>query len=372
MGDVRLFRSSPRYTLGVEVEFQTLDRDSLNLAPLAPLLQENAPPILKPRIAEELIQSILEIRTGVCFTLADVEYDLQQTCCLAEELAADNGCILHAASLHPFALVEDQVLTPTPRYSRLLEELQLVGRQFISQGFHVHVGMADGDRAVRVWNVIQGFLPLLLAASASSPFFEGRDTGFMSYRTKLFEMLPLAGLYSYFRDWKELTGEVERLIKLGVIESMRDLWWDARLNPGFGTVEIRICDLPGRFSDILGITACIQCLAALIDELDGELGELNPRILQVNKWQAARHGLDGKYVDPTGLLSSEPMKIADAWSILLDKLGPMSIRLGCEEHLGKMERIFAESPVAVLQRQVYARENNLREVVRTLQQEFWK
>lgn len=366
------FHPSSQYTLGVEIEFQTLDRETLNLAPFAPVLHDNAPPILKPRIAEELIQSILEIRTGVCFTLADVEYDLQQTCCLAEELASDNGCVLHAASLHPFALVDDQVLTDTPRYIRLLEELQLVGRQFISQGFHVHVGMANGDRAVRVWNMIQGFLPMLLAVSASSPFFEGRDTGFMSYRTKLFEMLPLAGIYSYFKDWADLTGEVDRLVQLGVIESMKDLWWDARLNPGFGTIEIRICDLPGRFSDILGITACIQCLAAYLDEMGGETKVLNPQILQVNKWQAARHGLDGRFVDPAGLLSGESMIIRDAWPLLLDKLGPMSIRLGCEQYLGKIKRILHEQPVSVLQRQVYRQKKELREVVRTLQKEFWK
>lgn len=167
------FHSSSQYTLGVEIEFQILDRETLDLAPYAPVLQDKAPAVLKPRIAEEFIQSILEIRTGVCFTLDDVEYDLQQTCCLAEELAADNGCILHAASLHPFARVEDQILTDNDRYKRLLDELQLVGRQFISQGFHVHVGMPDGDRAVRTWNIVQGYLPLLLAASASSPFLKG-------------------------------------------------------------------------------------------------------------------------------------------------------------------------------------------------------
>lgn len=365
------FNPSSKYTLGVEIEFQTLDRATLDLSPLAPVLHENAPSILKPRIAEEFIQSILEIRTGVCFTLADVEYDLQQTCCLAEELAADNNCVLHAASLHPFALIDDQVLTDTPRYSRLLEELQLVGRQFISQGFHVHVGMADGDSAVRVWNIIQGFLPLLLAVSGSSPFFQGRDTGFMSYRTKLFELLPLAGLYSYFRDWQDLKGEVDRLVQLTVIEAMNDLWWDARLNPGFGTLEVRICDLPGRFSDILGITACIQCLAATIDEMGVEATELNPLILQSNKWQAARHGLQGMFVDPTGLLCQEPMTMADAWPLLLDRLAPMSIRLGCEDYLEKINRILTDKPVAVLQRQVYLQKNDLREVVRTLLQEFW-
>ena len=172
------FVASPSYTLGVELEFQTLDKESLNLAPLAPVLLETAPAILRPRLTHEWIRSILEIRTGICHSVRDVENDLLQTCSMAEELASDNNCLLYAASLHPFARTEDQLLTNDTRYERIMEELQIVGRRFISQGFHVHVGMIDGDTAIKVCDRIQPYLPLFLALSASSPFFPGKG-----YRT---------------------------------------------------------------------------------------------------------------------------------------------------------------------------------------------
>lgn len=366
------FSESARYTLGVEIEFQILDRESAGLAPLAQTLLDSSPSILKPRLSEELIQSILEIQTGVCFSLEDVENDLLQTCSLAEELAAEYDCILHASSLHPFARADQQILSSNARYQAIMEELQLVGRQFISQGFHVHIGMPDGETAVRVCNQLQTFLPLLLGASGSSPYFQGEDTGFSSYRTKLFELLPLAGIYNYIESWHHFQQEVSMLIQLGVIKSIRDLWWDVRLQPNYGTVEVRICDLPGRFSDILGLTACIQCLAAVLAESKEHVGPLNGYILQANKWQAARHGLRGSFIDPTGFLSSQKMSIGHALKVLVKKLEPMSIRLGCEDYLARMQRILDHGTTADLQRNIYSDNGDLVEVVRMLHGEFWK
>ena len=296
------FRCSPTYTLGVELEFQTLDKESMNLAPLAPVLLENAPSILRPRITHEWIRSILEIRTGICDSVRDVENDLLGTCAMAEELAADNGCLLFAASLHPFARSEDQVLTNDERYERIMEELQIVGRRFISQGFHVHVGMKDGDTAIKVCDRIQPYLPLFLALSASSPFFQGEDTGLMSYRTKLFEALPLAGIYAEIGDWNTFISDIDMLTDAGVIESIKDLWWDARPHPEFGTLEIRACDLPARFGDILGLTALIQCFVATLAEAsDNVAPSCNQQFLRTNKWQ----DVDGNDRYSTQIVASE-------------------------------------------------------------------
>ncbi|MFW2365045.1 MAG: carboxylate-amine ligase, partial [Desulforhopalus sp.] len=184
------FQSSRQYTLGVEIELQTLDKKTWDLAPIAPILLENAPSLLLPRLSPEFIQSILEIQTGICSSLVDVENDLMQTISMAEELAEDNHCMLFSASLHPFAYHRDQLLTTNSRYARIMDELQIVGRRFISQGFHVHVGLPDGDTAIRVANCLQAYLPILLSLSTSSPYSQGEDTGLMSYRTKLFEALP--------------------------------------------------------------------------------------------------------------------------------------------------------------------------------------
>ena len=322
------FAESTGYTLGVEIEFQTLDKKTYDLAPFAPILLENAPALLRPRLSPEFIQSILEIQTGICFSLVDVENDLMQTVSMAEELAEENDSILFAASLHPFARYREQLLTTNDRYETIMQELQIVGRRFITQGLHVHVGLPDGESAVRICNQVQAYLPILLALTASSPFYQGEDTGLMSYRTKLFEALPLAGVYTHIENWHHFKEEVHLLQSVGVITSIRDLWWDARPHPDFGTLEIRICDLPVRFSDILGITAVIQALVATLAEDKSVCLPLNQHIVQSNKWQAIRYGLEGTYFDPGGILSTERISLREAAKLLLKKIEPMGIRLG--------------------------------------------
>ncbi len=366
------FSHNRHNTLGVEIEFQVLDRESLNLAPLAPVLLRNSPEILKPRITHEVIQSILELQTGICFSVTDVENDLMETCSMAEELAGDNGCLLYAASLHPFAAHTDQVITSDERYERIIDELQIVGRKFISQGLHVHVGVADGDTAIHVCNSIQPYLPLLLSLSTSSPFYEGIDTGLLSYRTKLFEVLPLAGIYEYMQDWSYFLQEVELLKKHDIIGSIRDLWWDARPHPDFGTVEIRVCDLPGRFGDILGLVAFIQALVAHLAELKGTLRICSQQILQANKWQAVRHGLDGVFIDPTGYLGHNKLKMRRAIDLLLDKIAPKVMELGASHYLEMLDRILRCGTSAEHQRFLFSQSGDFRKVIQQTHQEFWE
>lgn len=365
------FNPSPKYTLGVELEFQTLDKATWDLAPMAPALIENAPSLLRPRLSPEFIQSILEIQTGVCFSLIDVENDLMQTISLTEELAEDNNCRLFSASLHPFAQHRKQLLTTNDRYKRIMEELQIVGRRFISQGFHVHVGVPDAETAIRVCNRVQAYLPVLLSLSTSSPYSQGEDTGLSSYRTKLFEALPLAGAYSHIVDWNAFQKEIFLLKKAGVIDSIRDLWWDARPNLDYGTIEIRICDLPIRFKDVLGITAVIQALIGFISEDKTPCPALNPYMIQANKWQAARYGLKGLYVDPTGMLSSERVPYHEAVVRLMEIIEPMSIRLGSENYTAFIARILDEGTGTEFLRHRFKKTKNLKDVVQSLQGEFW-
>ncbi len=366
------FHHNSHYTLGVEIEFQVLDRESLNLAPLAPLLINNSPEVLKPRITLEVIQSILELQTGICTSVHDVENDLMETCSMAEELAGEFGCLLHAASLHPFAAHTDQVLTSNERYERIMDELQIVGRKFISQGLHVHVGVPDGDTAIRVCNSIQPYLPLLLSLSTSSPFYEGVDTGLMSYRTKLFEVLPLAGVYEYMPDWFYFLQEVDLLKRHNIIRSIKDLWWDARPHPDFGTVEIRICDLPGRFHDILGLVAYIQALVAHLAELKGSLRICSQQILRANKWQAVRHGLNGVFVDPTGYLGDYQIDMRKAIELLLKKIEPKMMEFEANDYLKKLEQILKFGTSAERQRSLYSKSGDFKQVIQQSHQEFWE
>lgn len=365
------FSPSDMYTLGVEVEFQVIDHKSMALKPQAPDLLNLAPSILKPRLSQEFLRSILEIQTGICFSLRDVENDLLQTCSFAEELATEKECLLFASSLHPFSMPSDQVLTENDRYVRIMSELQQVGRDFMAQGLHVHVGLPDGDTAISICNDIQLYLPLLLSLSASSPFFKANDTGFSSFRTKLFEALPLAGLYDNFDSWLDFSNEVDRLVSLGVIGSMRDLWWDVRPSPEFGTVEIRICDLPISFSDLLGIVAFIQALVATLVEKPQKSQKVSRQILLMNKWQAARHGLDGHFIDPGYLLSGRK-ETRLAVQELLEIMSPMAIRLGSESYLNRIESILVNGNGAMKKRQMFSEISDWQVIISKLQKGFWK
>ncbi len=367
-----IFSQNEQFSLGVEIEFQILDKNTLNLVPLAPLLLENSPRILAPRITHEFIRSILELQTGICRTVRDVENDLMETCSMAEELAEDNGCLLHAASLHPFAKSSEQILTKDERYERIMNELQIVGRQFISQGLHVHIGLPDGDTAIRVCNIIQLYLPLLLSLSTSSPFSNGEDTGLLSYRTKLFEVLPLAGIYEYFTDWQHFADEVQNLIDLGVIGSISDLWWDARPNPNFGTIELRICDLPGRFSDILALVALMQAMIAYIVEERGEYQPCSQQILRANKWQAVRHGLNGTFIDPSGHLDYKKISTRKAIELLIQKITPYSSSLNSEHYLMMLNRILDCGTNAEYQKKIYSDSSSFETVIYQTHQEFWQ
>ena len=366
------FRSSSSHTLGVEIEFQILDNRDLNLVPFAPLLLEQAPKILRPRLSLEFIKSILEIQTGICTNLRDVENDLLQTCALAEELAIGNNFLLYAASLHPFARAAEQELSENERYEKIMEELQIIGRRFISQGLHVHIGMPDGETSVRVCNLIQAFLPLFLTLSCSSPFYQGKDTGLLSYRTKLFEVLPLAGIFEYMNDWQHFIGEIERLRKYGVINGFRDLWWDARPNPEFGTIEIRVCDLPVKFTSILALVALIQSSVAWLVEDGGSSFPLNPYLLKANKWQAARYGLEGRFIDPSGYLGEHPMQFRLAAMILKRRVASYASKIGCESYLDNLDSIISGGTGADHMRRIYHSSDDFKQVVRDVQKEFWQ
>jgi len=367
------FAKSQGLTLGVELELQILDRQSLDLTSGAGvILAELADLEHQHRVAPEFLTSIIEIQTGVCGHVEEVAVDLESSIRRVQRAARRHGLLLYAASLHPFADPARQQLTRHPRYERIMEELQFVGRRFISQGLHVHVGVADADLAVRLCDQVQVYLPLLLALSGSSPYYQGEDTGFASYRTKLFEALPLAGIAGHLGDWANYAEEVALLREYGIIQQPRDLWWDVRPSPGFGTVEVRACDLPARFQDILVLTGLVQ---ALIHFLEREAGHrhrpVSLQVLRSNKWQAARHGLAGRFVDPLGILRRPCQSMGKALESLLAILAPSFLDLDCEWVAEGVGSILARGTSSDRQRALYREHGDFREMIQRLQQEFW-
>ncbi|MEW6220376.1 MAG: YbdK family carboxylate-amine ligase [Thermodesulfobacteriota bacterium] len=363
-----VFAPSPSFSIGVEVELQLVDRQTLDLAPRAPAILAAGSAELPGRLKPELIQSMIELTTPVCAGMDEVAACLGRAIRALEVLAAREDCSLLAASLHPFAASSAQPVTDAPRYRRIRQELALVGRQFITQGLHVHVGLPDGELAVRVCDGLRLHLPVLLALSTSSPFFEGSDTGLFSYRSKLCEALPLAGLPDRLGDWQGFVHTADLLARAGIITSVRDLWWDIRPHPTFGTVEVRICDLPSRLDEILALVSLIQALVVTLSRQQA-CPLVNMQILRANKWQAARHGLDGVFIEPWGEARQSLRTEAAA---LVDLVMPAALELGGASFLHPLARILRTGTSAHRQRQIHAATGDLGAVVLALVAGFWQ
>jgi carboxylate-amine ligase len=362
------FNCSTPFTLGVEIEFQLLDPTTLDLTPAAPAMLAAVPAVRQQRIKQEFIQSMIEINTDICATVAEVEAGLIELYKEIDRLAQQNNCLLYAASLHPFAKSSAQRTTEDPRYNRILDDLQLIGRRFITQGLHVHVGMPDGETAIRVCDEIRLYLPIFLALSTSSPFYEGQDTGLCSYRAKLFEALPLAGLPDDFGSWIVFQNIIAMLMQSEIIRQVRDIWWDVRPHPDFGTVEIRICDLPSRFHDIMALVALIQATVVTLSRGNTNKPP-NMQVLRSNKWQAARYGLQGRFVDP---IAGRKGSIAEAAGHLLKMTARVADDLGSAPYLARIGRILQQGTSAEQQRQIYRAANTLQAIVEEMRKEFWQ
>ena len=365
------FEQSAPYSLGVELEFQILDAQTLNMTPKAAEMLALFPQPENDHVTGEFLQSLFEVQTGICASVNEVEQDLRHIVEVAENVARQCGCVLFASGIHPFALPEEQKVTENKRYLRIMNELQYVGRQFISQGLHVHVGMNDRETAVKVCDVIQAYLPLLLALSTSSPYFTGDDTGFHSYRTKLFEVLPLAGIAEYLGDWESYENMVNMLLEAGVIKDACDLWWDVRPSPYFGTIEIRICDMPSFFPDILALSALIQALAVYISEEKFPRHRINPQLLRYNKWQASRHGLKGRFKDPFSWLTDTQQTIGDSVLQMLVALEPHMIRLDSNRWATQVRHILERGSSTDKQRELVRDLQSQKNMIAQLQSEFW-
>ncbi len=363
------FNRSSAPTIGVELEIQILDAETLELVPLASEILKMVPPSLEKRIKHEFIQSMVEINTGICSTVADVEKDLRSTYNLLSNITEGLGATLYTVSLHPFSKSSAQTVSDHPRYRKIMDELQIVGRRFITQGLHVHIGMDDAEKAIRVNNNIRIYLPILLALTTSSPFYEGMDTGLMSYRAKLFEALPLAGMPDSLNGWEEFETLISLLRKSGIIESVKDIWWDVRPHPDFGTVEVRVCDLPYSMRDILALTALIQALVVTLAEQD-EDPQPHIQILRSNKWQATRYGLEGVYVDP---FFARKHSMEEAVMNLYRFVKPTAETLQSISYLNEIPEILSRSTGSHIQRKLfYSNGNNFKEMIRTMKGFFLK
>lgn len=336
------FAHSDRASLGVEWELQLIDLRTRELTSgaveiLADICPEDADE--HPKAKHELFQSTIEVITGVCHDVAQARADLTETVETVAHAAANRGLGLMCAGSHPITSWTTQEISPKPRYWQLVEQLQWLARRLQIFGVHIHVGIRSPHKAIPIVNALTFYIPHFLALSASSPYWVGEDTGLASSRSKIFEALPTAGLPYQLSGWDQFESFMETLISAQTVESVREVWWDVRPHPDFGTVELRVCDGLPTLDEVTVIAALAQSLVHKLDhELDRGYTLPNPRswVVRENKWRAARFGLDAEIITSD---KGGTVPLRHAILDLADELMPTARKLGCADELAQVERL---------------------------------
>ena len=363
-----IFNGSERPTLGAEVEVQLVD-ESGALATDTAASQILAQLGDEPGFKHELLECTVEVITGVSENVSGVREDLRGKLDLLIDVAERSGYRVISSGTHPFSSWADQTISPDPRYHRLIEDCQWTARRLLIFGMHTHVGVSTAEEAIAVGNSVATFIPHFLALSASSPFWQGSDTGLASVRSKIFESLPTAGLPYQVRNWGEFQRFMRTLEGAGTIRSIREVWWDIRPHPSFGTLELRICDGISTMDETCALVALSQCLVVWLAERYNAglpLFEHSAWTIRENKWRAARWALDAEIIrDEEGHLVPLRRSISD----LVARLEPTAERLDCLEDLMGIHRILERGTSAERQREVYEESGDLAAVVDLLAEE---
>ena len=328
------FNRSQRPTVGVEWEFALVDpvtRDLSNEA--AGVIAEIGE---TPHVHKELLRNTVEVVTGICDNAGAAMDDLRGTLGIVRPIVRERGMELFCAGTHPFAEWEAAELTDGARYAELIKRTQWWGRQMLIWGVHVHVGISSANKVMPIITSLLNQYPHLLALSASSPYWDGADTGYASNRALLFQQLPTAGLPFHFQRWSHFERFVHDQKKTGIIDHMNEIRWDIRPSPHLGTIEVRIFDGVSNLDELGSLVALTHCLIVDLDRrLDAgeQLPTMPPWHVQENKWRAARYGLDAEIILDA---DSNERLVTDDLEQLLERLTPVAASLGCIDELAKV------------------------------------
>ncbi len=371
--DIR-FTESPPSTIGVEWELPLVDLSTGDLTPRAPAVIAAVHERIgdRERVTEELLTNTVEVVSSVHSRVGDATSELSgiigEVIDAAEPLDAQVMC----SGTHPFAVWDQQEITPdSEHYTTLIDRTRWWGRQMLIWGVHVHVGIDDRDKALPILGAMLAYVPHLQAFTASSPFWAGIDTGYASNRALMFQQLPTGGLPPALGAWANFEEVVSDLTHTGVIDSVKDLRWDIRPSPKWGTLENRVSDGISTLHEVGAVTALVQCLVTTMsDRLDaGEtLPTMQPWFVRENKWRAARYGMEAEII--TNAAGDERL-VTDEVHDLVQRLDPVAERLGCQQELHHLDTMIANG--ASYQRQLRVAQEHggdLREVVRHLVTEF--
>lgn len=352
-----------KFTLGVEEEFQVIDPVSRELTSHDQKIVEAANRLLEDQVKAEMHQAVVEVGTHICQDIHEARAEVTHLRKIVSQVAGELGFAIGAAGTHPFSMWQTQLITEHPRYNEIVNELQDAARSNLIFGLHVHVGMPDKEMAIHIANSVRYFLPHIYALSTNSPFWEGRNTGFKSFRSKVFDKFPRTGIPDFFESFAEYENYVKLLVKTNCIDNAKKIWWDVRVHPFFDTIEFRICDVPMTVDETIAITALIQALVAKLYKLREQ--NLNFMIykralVNENKWRAGRYGIDGKLID-----FGKEMEVNTRGLIheLLAFVDDVVDELGSRSEINRVFDILNNGTGADRQLAVYEETNDLRAVV---------
>ncbi len=362
------------FTLGIEEEFQMVDRQTGQLSPQILTILEKGSPQFGDKIKPEMLQSAVEIVTDVCPDIKAARLELQKLRAMLLQLLQEEGLTIISAGTHPQASWLDQPSTPNDRYVELEDELQDVVRSILIFGLHVHVGIENHEIAISLVNQLRTWIPHLLAISANSPFWGGRLTGIKSYRSVVWRPLPREGVPESFISWGEFERYVQSLIDAGIIDNGKKIWWDVRPHSFFPTVEFRVFDMPATFEDTLAIAALCQALVAKLTWLykRGMSTMILPRYhIDENKWRAMRYGLDAEFID---FVQNRRLSMRAAIGELLDFVDDVLDDLGSHTEIQYLRALLEDPTGTGADRQiaVYEQTGSLGAVTHYLMQQTLK
>ncbi len=354
----------PSLSIGIEEEYQTIDPQTRDLrSHIASEILPKAKRALQEAVKQEMHQAVIEVGTKVCRDIKEARADILGLRRHMISLAAENGLWLAAASTHPFADWKVQDIYPDERYHRVVEEMQMIARANLVFGLHVHIGIEDRNTAIHIMNSFRYFLPHILALSSNSPFWMGMQTGFKSYRGKVFERFPRTGIPDVFSNWADYETFVNLMVKTGCIDNGKKIWWDIRPHPYFHTLEVRVCDIPMRLDETMAIAALIQATVAMLYKLHASNKSYRiygRALISENKFRASRYGLDGKLID---FGKEEEVPVRDLMLEYLALIDDVVDELGSREEIDYIHRMLEMGSGADRQLKVYQETGDLKKVV---------
>jgi carboxylate-amine ligase len=358
------------FTLGVEEEYMVMNPSSHELTSHEQKIVHEGQKIIKDKVKAEMHQAVVEVGTDICNDVDEAHKDVSVLRKTISEIAGSLGFSMGAAGTHPFSHWQSQLITDHVRYNEIVNELQEAARSNLIFGLHVHVGMENREMANHIANSTRYFLPHIYALSTNSPFWEGRLTGYKSFRTKVFDKFPRTGIPESFESIEAYDNYVKILMKTNCIDNAKKIWWDLRVHPFFNTVEFRICDVPMTVDETIAIAALFQAICAKIYKL--RLQNLNfiqysRALINENKWRAGRYGIDGFLID---FGKEEEINTRVLIYELLDFVDDVVDQLGSRERLNYVHKILEGGTGADRQLKVYEETKDLVQVADYIEGNF--